>query len=62
MDRCANTESLNKYLNQQEIEENMLEEFSDSIYDDIQELKEKAKDFNGWDFSNELENIIKEML
>ena len=67
--RCANTEALNNYHNELEKIEVSYNLFLDSIDDDLVELqdlisaiKSKAKDYDGYDFEEEVNDLVKDCL
>lgn len=67
--RDANTEALNRYQNKLAKQEKAFELFCDEIDDDLVELSEMiehlkkiAKDYKHYDFTEELEDIIRENL
>lgn len=69
MDRCANTEALNRYQNKLAKQEELFEAFCDEIDDELAELNEiienlrnVAKDYYGCDFREELKELINENL
>lgn len=69
MNKCANSEALNKYMREQEQQEACLNHFIDDIDDDLVELDEMitklkkiASNYDGYDFSEHLEDMIKEKL
>jgi hypothetical protein len=64
MDRCANTESLNRHLYEQESIEKAEEHFENNIQEELEDInaqlqiiRASAKDYEGYDlseFANEL--------
>lgn len=63
--RCANTESLNAYMKEQEYGERMLENFNDDIdpiIDEVSDFIEKIKDiekgYESFDFTDEIKSRI----
>ena len=67
--RCANTELLNQYLDSQDRDTRMLEYFQSDIEpllltveEAISRMKEIAKGYESCDFSEEIENSVKEYL
>ena len=61
----ANTKALNKYLEKQEAEEICLKYFIDSIDNDLIEIKKlvdalkvQAKDYDGYDFTEALKEML----
>jgi len=67
MERCANTEALNKHLAEQEACEKALDNFYGAVEGELEELeevisriKEIAKDFEGYDFSDEIKDLVLE--
>jgi hypothetical protein len=68
-DTDANTHAMNEYLNkQQEREEAFDNLLSETLSDRIQlegiieEIKLTAKDYSGYDFTEDIEEMIKDML
>lgn len=73
MDRCANTEALNRYLSGEELHEEAQEAFysdADEILAEIQELAEQLKKLAGsydhgnstYDFTDEVKSLIIEVV
>lgn len=69
MELCANTSALNKYHNELERLEKSYESFLDSIDNDLVELQElisviksKAKDYDGYNFEDEVNDLVKDCL
>lgn len=69
MDLCANTQSLNRYMDKQESNERLREQFENSIEDEISEIEEivesikrKAKDYEGLDFTEEAKDRIRDVI
>jgi len=67
MERCANTEALNRHLAEQEKGETALENFFSAVENEIEELediitriKNIAKDYEGYDFSDEIKDLVLE--
>lgn len=67
--RDANTEALNRYQNKLAKQEKAFESFCDEIDDDLVELNEMivnlkkiAKDYENYDFTEDLEELIKDNL
>jgi len=65
----ANTEYLNKYLERQEIRNNEFSLFLDSVDDElfqitqiVKSIKKKAIDFNGYDFSENIKEVLNDTL
>jgi len=63
----ANTISLNKYLEEQEKRERFLSEFilyvnMEEVESLINNAKELAKNYKGYDFTEDLEDMIKEII
>lgn len=65
----ANDYYLSQYLRNEEKAEKALENFLDNIYDEVQEIKDiifeleqKAKDYEVFDFSEELKIELKDLL
>ena len=58
---CAVEQSLNKYLDSQEKQEKSYLRFEIEAYDLIKELRNLAKDYDGYDFSEELETLWSEL-
>ena len=68
-ERCANTSALNRHLNEQEKRETSFELFINSIDDELAELneliktiREKASNFDGFDFSDSLDDVLGDAL
>lgn len=66
---CATTRALNKYREKMRKQEISLDLFLNSIDDDLVEIQElmrkvikRAADFDGIDFSEEVENLIRDMI
>lgn len=69
MERCANTEAMNKYQQKIQDAETNLEMFQDFIDDDLVEIKvlidkamQKARNYNDTDFREELEDMIIDLI
>lgn len=65
----AVTNAINKHQEKLRKQEISLELFKDSIDDELAEimdiikvLKRKARDFNGYDFSEDLDEILRELI
>ena len=66
--KCANTYALNKHLAGVEHSETALEYFMDAIETDMADIKEildilrkLAKNYNGYDFTDDLEDMISDL-
>ena len=69
MERCANTEALNKYQEKLAKQSKAYERFIDEIDDDLLELQEiiaklkkKASDYDGYDFADELKELVNDTI
>lgn len=69
MNDCANTAALNKMLDSQERQEKALESFTKMWDKSLEEIrvaivviKESAKDYQGYDMTEDLEDMIKEII
>lgn len=69
MERCANTEALNRYQNKLEKQEKSFELLLDSLDDDLVEIQEMidrviriSRDYDGYDFSEEIRDTLKDMI
>lgn len=69
MSVCVNTEILNKYLDEQEKKEvslNYLFKLSDDELDEVREmisvLLQRARDYDNYDFEEEMRDTIKELI
>ena len=69
MERCAVTESTNRYLNEQAQEELTQDHFVNSIQDELEsieeligEIKRTAERYEGCDFADVIKELITEML
>ena len=60
MNRCANTEVLDKYLSEEDKFEKVVDRFSVEILDELNNLRSFAKDFEHYDLTDVLKDIIKE--
>lgn len=67
--RCAVEESLNRHIDKVEQQERSLQWFIDSIDDELVELQDmiscllkRAEHYDGYDFSDELRFVIKDMV
>ena len=58
--RCANTWALNKYLSGEEQFEKVVDRFSVEVLDELNNLRSFAKDFESYDLTDVLKDIIKE--
>ena len=62
MDRCANTEALNKYLSGEEQFEKVCEEFEGDVLQLIQELRSITRDYKYYDMTDVLKEILPDMI
>lgn len=62
MDRCANTEALNKYLSGEEQFEKVCEQFESDVLQIIQELRSMTRDYQYYDMTDVLKSILPDML
>jgi len=69
MEDCANTSALNKMLNEQEFDEKAKENFLEEIdpiinelSEAIEKIKEIAKDYQGYNFSEDIKEIVSELV
>lgn len=69
MERCANTNALNKYQEKLAKQSKAHERFIDEIDDDllelqeiVQKLKKKAENYDGYDFTEELKEIVNDSI
>ena len=67
--RCANTEALNSHMDEVEEAEKATEDFLEAIAheleiisDAVYEIKETAKNYEGYDMDDIIEEAIKEQL
>jgi len=68
--RDANTEALNRYLNEQSKVENSLDSLTDdylekeldNLREDIEKIINISKDYDGYDFSEDMKQIIRDMI
>lgn len=67
--QCANTTALNKMLDSQETEERARENFTNGTFDireeiekNIQFLLDMSKDYQGYDFTEDTRDFIKELI
>ena len=65
----ANEQALNNYLSEQSRQEKALERFEEKIADDVQEILEKinelqalAQDYEGYNFENDLNIILGDLI
>ena len=63
MDRCANTEALNKYLSGEEQFEKVCEDFEYDVRQLIQELRSMTRNYQReYDMTDVLEHILPDMI
>ena len=63
MDRCANTEALNKYLSGEEQFEKVCEEFEYDVRQLIQELRSMTRNYQReYDMTDVLKSILPDMI
>ena len=69
MEDCANTSALNKYLAEQEVDENAQENFleeieylTDEISNHIEDIKSIAKKYEGYDFTDVIKEAIGDLI
>lgn len=69
MEDCANTQALNKYLDEQDRADIALENFLNAISDELSEIDEIsnrirsiANDYEGYDFTDDAIEAMKEIL
>ena len=67
--QCANTTALNKMLDSQELEEKSLSSFVANTFDireeienNIKFLLDMSKDYQGFDFTEDTKDFIKELI
>lgn len=68
-ERCANTEALNQYLAEQEVDENAQENFleeieylTDEISSHIEDIKSIAKKYEDYDFTDVIKETIGDLI
>ena len=63
MDRCANTEALNKYLSGEEQFEKVCEDFEYDVRQLIQELRSRSRNYQReYDMTDVLKSILPNMI
>ena len=63
MDRCANTEALDRYLSGEEQFEKVCEEFEEDVLDIIRGLRNMTSNYQGeYDMTGELKVILPNMI
>lgn len=62
MDRCANTEALNKYLSGEEQFEKVCDRFEGDVSSLIRELRSMTRDYEGYDMTDVLKSILPDMI
>ena len=62
MDRCANTEALNKYLSGEEQFEKIVDAFESDVLKIVQGIRALARDYKDYDLSETLKSFIIDMV
>ena len=62
MDRCANTEALDKYLSGEEQFEKVCDRFEGDVSSFIRELRSMTRDYEGYDMTDLLKVILGDVI
>lgn len=62
MNRCANTEALDRYLSGEEQFEKICDRFEADVLGMVQDIRRMSLDYEGYDFRDKLREIIKDIV
>ena len=62
MNRCANTEALDKFLSGEEQFEKVCDKFEADVSSLIRELRSMTRDYEGYDMTDLLKNILGDVI
>lgn len=62
MNRCADTQALNRYLSGEEQFEKVCDRFEGDVVSLIQELRSMTRDYEGYDMTDVLKDILGDVI